>query len=422
MDIKCQITGEIMYDPVVASDGFVYEKDAIESWFIYNNCSPITKQPLENKFYPCISVKKQIDKYLTKYPHKKAKQYIPSFEYTENKNIIYDIIRAKNFDKLLKYKNFDVVSMGNFEIFITTCDNIDVIIYVMDNSIYNDTNGKTLLHYACHSGKSDVVKYFLSKIPKDQMDVNLEAQTTDGERPIHYAYKSGNLELIKYLDSLGVEMNCPGIHGKKPLLYTNVSSLIDIYKYHIEKGYDIDCIKGTSLINDIIIELVEKDDVDNLMYLVNIGIKLNTNSNSYWRIPLHNACNHNSIKVVKYLISISDDKTHNIDLEYKCANGSRPIHFACQRGSVELIQCLVEKGVDLESVGCNLCKPIHWVCRNNTFDTIKYIVDQGVDLKAKYNSPYNESIIDLLQWNTKLSVSDNELAKQYIQDKMNNMK
>lgn len=41
---KCPITHEIMIDPVMASDGFTYERSAIERWLINSNKSPMTNE------------------------------------------------------------------------------------------------------------------------------------------------------------------------------------------------------------------------------------------------------------------------------------------------------------------------------------------------------------------------------------------
>jgi hypothetical protein len=40
---------EIFSEPVICSDGFTYEKSAIEIWFKSNNTSPMTGLVLENK-------------------------------------------------------------------------------------------------------------------------------------------------------------------------------------------------------------------------------------------------------------------------------------------------------------------------------------------------------------------------------------
>ena len=44
--LACPLTKQLMRDPVVAGDGYTYERAAIESWLGQHASSPITKQPL----------------------------------------------------------------------------------------------------------------------------------------------------------------------------------------------------------------------------------------------------------------------------------------------------------------------------------------------------------------------------------------
>ena len=45
-DYHCPITTELMADPVMTTDGFTYERAAIERWLAGSNLSPITGMPL----------------------------------------------------------------------------------------------------------------------------------------------------------------------------------------------------------------------------------------------------------------------------------------------------------------------------------------------------------------------------------------
>jgi hypothetical protein len=45
----CSITGQIMVDPVVAADGYTYERKAIEKWLEAHDVSPTTNEILKNK-------------------------------------------------------------------------------------------------------------------------------------------------------------------------------------------------------------------------------------------------------------------------------------------------------------------------------------------------------------------------------------
>ena len=45
----CPITQDVMADPVLAKDGYTYERSAIESWFRTRNTSPMTNAALPSK-------------------------------------------------------------------------------------------------------------------------------------------------------------------------------------------------------------------------------------------------------------------------------------------------------------------------------------------------------------------------------------
>merc|ERR1712166_445086 len=47
--VFCPITGCLMEDPVVTSDGYTYERSAISAWLKKSNRSPMTNMPLTNK-------------------------------------------------------------------------------------------------------------------------------------------------------------------------------------------------------------------------------------------------------------------------------------------------------------------------------------------------------------------------------------
>ena len=47
--LVCCITGELMKDPVMCSDGHSYERQAIKSWFQNNDTSPLTGARLDHK-------------------------------------------------------------------------------------------------------------------------------------------------------------------------------------------------------------------------------------------------------------------------------------------------------------------------------------------------------------------------------------
>lgn len=48
-DLRCPITLEVMVDPVIASDGHSYEREAIQRWFTTHRTSPLTGRVMPNQ-------------------------------------------------------------------------------------------------------------------------------------------------------------------------------------------------------------------------------------------------------------------------------------------------------------------------------------------------------------------------------------
>ena len=60
-EILCPITQELPIDPVMAEDGRVYERSAIEDWLKRNEKSPHTNEPMGKKLLPALQVKNMIE-------------------------------------------------------------------------------------------------------------------------------------------------------------------------------------------------------------------------------------------------------------------------------------------------------------------------------------------------------------------------
>ena len=79
-EFLCQISKEIMKDPVLASDGHTYEKANIESYLKQHNKSPVTGEPMQHTFV---------------FPNNSVKQLIEKFR-SENKHIMEEVIAIEN--------------------------------------------------------------------------------------------------------------------------------------------------------------------------------------------------------------------------------------------------------------------------------------------------------------------------------------
>ncbi|WP_059358969.1 U-box domain-containing protein [Parachlamydia acanthamoebae] len=64
-DMTCPITHDYMTDPVTASDGCTYEREAIEKWYKLDGSSPITRKKLTGVFVPHESLRASIKDHLS---------------------------------------------------------------------------------------------------------------------------------------------------------------------------------------------------------------------------------------------------------------------------------------------------------------------------------------------------------------------
>ena len=85
----------------------------------------------------------------------------------------------------------------------------------------------------------------------------------------------------------------------------------------------------------------------------------------------------------KSLLSIDEFKlfvSKCINLECTNLRGKQLIHYA---NNLELIKCLVEKGVDVNCADKNGWHPINYACirNDNTLEIVKYLVENGADIE-----------------------------------------
>jgi hypothetical protein len=68
--LTCPISKMILCEPVIAEDGYIYEKQSITEWFNMKNTSPMTNLQITDNLIPITSLKCIIDEYLITNPDK----------------------------------------------------------------------------------------------------------------------------------------------------------------------------------------------------------------------------------------------------------------------------------------------------------------------------------------------------------------
>lgn len=396
-EISCPITGLVFLDPVIVSDGHIYERHAIEIWLSTNDTSPITREIVEKKIVPAHSIKSIISKLLEQNPTLKKKQYEPStIDHSTNNDTVKQIISTKKYQQLKFIKNFNVTlltdtrlkcnngSDGSMIFYIFNYAPIDIQKYVIDNcdtigSNKMTNNGYTIIRHIIRYASLEIIKYVFDN-RKVGIDIVVDSRNS---RPIHVACKYRDDDIIKYLMSLdNIDLECETKKLHRPIHFLCMNKQIT-----------------TSLLD----------------FFIKNGVKMNVPSFGN-NVPLHIICRNLDActkfqDLQKIMIVIDNSK----DLECKDDNGLGIIHKICKSKTPfkkDLIEYLVSKNINLNSKSNSNRYPIHYLSCNE-ITLVFYFINNGAiiedytDMQNDKNNTYdNENSDD--SGNNNDSDSDND--------------
>lgn len=165
----CPITKRIMLDPVLATDGYSYEKEAILQWFAENDTSPVTNERFENKLtMPNTMLKKSIQDFIQKHKRNYA-HYIS--------NLIFD--SQRHYDSIICNQSYKPAATnlneGDYnEIWDLERLGFDITKIHAEERKVEYTHGMTpakepkiqvwtLLHLAAYLGQTDKLEVLIRK-------------------------------------------------------------------------------------------------------------------------------------------------------------------------------------------------------------------------------------------------------------------
>lgn len=240
--LKCPLSGRYMIDPVLASDGYTYEKNELLEYLKHNNISPVNNCKLSLSMRENFCIQDIIELALNMMPNEK--------EYLYNKNVIYENIMIN--------QNF-IEESSDF-----------LLKKVLDNSIHIshiDEHEWCVGHLICDFSNDYIINYFFENIK-----YNPDLLTKDGENYLHLLcendYLNENNKLLnvlsKNIDNLKHLINLKDKRGRYCVdncaIYTkNVENL----EFLINHGSKLENIcenlsKNNNLSNEVKSEFINK--------------------------------------------------------------------------------------------------------------------------------------------------------------------
>jgi len=432
----CPITRQLFWNPVIAEDGHVYEKSAIDEWFKKNKISPITREKIGTSLNPILLLKNIIDDLVKLDPKLSSNRFTALLNAKSYEKVIQEFILEKKFDKLKDYENYNekifmrrcgIEKHTYLSYLLTYCD-FDTLKYIFTNyTKYNNqikgfygshiiamygseklilyllkkttllqTNkltkfGYTIVHIFCERSFNKAIKYALSKNYLLMLSHNVKV------KPFTLLCKNKNYEMINYL----IENKNNFSIDKHIFQFLDCDILAKVLKY-ISMG-DSDLVKilicktqKYYLIKQLHLP-IEFDKEHNLYQICKYGntevIKLHFDAGCDFNIQsgkknescIMLLCRRKFLKVLDYII----EQKFPLDFKSCDADGWYLIHYICRYGNLKIVQKVIQQyNPDLTVTDVSGQTPGHIVCYNH-HTIAKYIFDLGIDLEVADNDGMN---------------------------------
>ena len=243
-----------------------------------------------------------------------------------------------------------------------------------------DEAGNTPLHMACQNGSTDMVRYLI-----EEKKCGFNVANNKGELPLHLACKHRYSKTIVRLVSVGCDVNRQDEAGNTPLHMACQNGSTDIVRYLVEEkkcGFNVANNKGELPLHLACKRMYGKE----IVQLVSVGRDVNRQDEA-GNTPLHMACQNGSTDMVRYLVE-----------EKKCGfnvannKGELPLHLACKRMYGKEIVQLVSVGRDVNRQDEAGNTPLHMACQNGSTDIVQYLVEER---KCDFNVVNNKGELPL---------------------------
>ena len=252
-----------------------------------------------------------------------------------------------------------------------------------------DKDGQLPVHIACAQDSPAVVALV------SMCDINV--QTKDGNTPLHIALLARrhfdvksideNEQIVKYLvNEKKCDLSLLNKNGCLPLHIACQYDSLALVELVSNCNVNTTTQNGDTPIHTIIQQIKDQEEyklIQIVEYLVNEKHCDLSVPNKCGNLPLHVACQHNSLALVK-LVS-------NCSVNTADKNGNTPLHIALKEISpkkgYEIVQYLVtEKHCDLTLPNENGFIPLHIACQRGSLPLVELVSCCDVNTRTKYGA------------------------------------
>ena len=305
------------------------------------------------------------------------------------------------------------IKHNRFEIFNTLLEK------GADVSMKSEDTKETCLHLACCLNNSKFALALLNSTKCEASYSCLNASDKYGDTPLFNACRIGNVELVQSLVSWP---DCETMHvnpvtNDTPAHIACRINRLDVLKILVREGIDVPkkCLQLNHLNKSLLHLACENDAKDVVNYLIEKKLCDVNSEDCNGRSPLHIATLRGNTAIVKKLLmshtcKITDlDNDENTILHYLCTrdlvdtklvatlceyntqgvsliekqnkHGYTPLHYVCENGGIQVLQCLLEH-FSHDEVNATLCfpnkfeksTPLHLAFKHVKMTMIEYLL------------------------------------------------
>eukprot|EP00736_Rhodelphis_marinus_P004760 Rmarinus@m.25053 len=227
-------------------------------------------------------------------------------------------------------------------------------------------DGITPLHLLCFEGAEEPVRGFLKAGAK------VNAVDKNSRTPLHYACLKGHVGICQALIDGGADVEAKDASGKKPLQWACEHGHPDAVITLIEARAELSVRDSDGL--TVLLWASFKGLPDVVQTALKCGQNLDINAtDSHGFSALHFGAIKGSVPVVECLLE------HRVDVNGLDSGGKTPLHWAAYKGNETIVDLLISHGAKLLVEDKNGCTPLVYACHErNEEAALRLLQDAGI--------------------------------------------
>ncbi|XP_056003105.1 uncharacterized protein LOC125662317 isoform X1 [Ostrea edulis] len=256
------------------------------------------------------------------------------------------------------------------------------------------TTGKSVLHYAVSNRDAEVMLYFVRDVKMIPHE-----ETYNKETLLHLACESGNSLLVRHILDLYPEMmNSQDANGCTAFQTACINGDLETVKIlcdHREFSLEL-----LSTGENVLGSVCKSKQIDTFTYLLHAFPELLNEESGGGYTLLHIASAFSTVYIVNYLTN------HGFNVQRRTTSGRNALHVACSSGNFEVVRFMtwrypeLLKAVDNDGYDAMLC-----AAESKSMETVKYLIDKGYFRKQTSHSGQNifhiscrESTVEIVKY------------------------